>query len=73
MTIWKKDGYIFIQVNKHFIYDVYLKHIKEIGDPQDSPSTLSMYGVLNHLRQKKWWNTYLDVSFIKLNEDIVYG
>ena len=70
MNIYKKDGYIFIEVNNHFTYDINISRIPTLGSEKDSPSVYSLWGLINHLRDKNWWHLDLERSLIKLYKEI---
>lgn len=73
MNIWEKGGYVFIRINSNFVYDINISKLKEIGDVNDNPGVLSMWGRINHLRDKNWWSPRLEKSFISFCEKIIKG
>lgn len=71
MNIWEKGGYIFIKVSKNFTYDLNISKINRLGNPSDEPSVFSMWGWINHLRDKNWWNEKTERSFIEICKKII--
>jgi len=71
MDIWEKDGIIFIKVSSRFTYTFNISKVKKIGDVNDAPGSFSMWGWINHLREKNWWHDNLEKSFIKICEHII--
>jgi hypothetical protein len=71
MNIWLNGEYIFIKVNNHFVYNFNISRIKEFGTVNDAPNILSVYGRINHLREKNWWNARLEQSLLELFEKIL--
>lgn len=71
MNIWLNGEYVFIRINNHFVYNINISKLKEIGTVNDNPSIPSMWGRINHLREKNWWNAELEKSFIGFCEDII--
>jgi hypothetical protein len=59
---------IFIEVLPTFEYDATLTDIGELGDKL-SQGKYTMFGWLNHLREKSWWDYYKEEEFI----NIAYG
>ncbi len=47
--------------------DFYYMHgITQLGDENDLPGYLhSMWGWINHMREKNWWNKDIEAAFIK--------
>lgn len=50
----------------HFDNGWYYAHsIEKVGEPTDTAGNLStMWGWINHLRSKRWWNEDLEERFI---------
>lgn len=71
MEIWEKGGYIFIKVNAHFNYSIQVSRIKSIGDEKDPPGDFTMWGWVNHLRDKNWWHPKIERSFIEICKTII--
>lgn len=71
MNIWEKDGYVFIKVSKNFTYDFNISKINRLGDENDAPGLYSMWGWINHLREKNWWNDRYERSFKEICEKII--
>ena len=69
MNIWESGGYVFIRINNHFVYNFNISKLKEFGTVSDNPSIPSVWGQINHLRDKNWWNAELEKSFIGFCED----
>lgn len=71
--IWLEGNTINIQVNPIYVYDA---EIHSLGEPTDQPDpvgTGTMWSWINHLREKTWWNEYLETKFIELAKTISYG
>ena len=71
MDIWESGGYVFIRVNNHFVYNINISKLSKLGEESDSPSIFSMWGRINHLRDKNWWNKDLERSFIQFCKEII--
>lgn len=63
MKVWAEKNTICIQVNPYYVY--YAKVVR-IGNKDDDPSIPSMWGWINHLSEKVWWNNELQKSFTDL-------
>lgn len=63
--IWAEKNTICIQVNPHYVY--YAK-VSRIGKDTDVAGCFTMYGWIKHLKEKVWWNNYLEDSFQELAE-----
>lgn len=71
MNIWLNGEYVFMRVNNHFVYNFNISKLKELGNINDEPSVLSMWGRINHLREKNWWNNEMERSFITFCENTI--
>ena len=71
MNIWLSGDYVFIRVNRHFIYNFNISHLEKFGTVNDAPNIKSMWGRINHLREKNWWNAELEKSFIGFCEETI--
>lgn len=60
--------YIKIKVMKNYTYSV---EINGLGEMTDKPAIDTMWGWINHLRSKTWWNNFAEKEFIKLSEIVV--
>ena len=61
MNIKSKGKIISIEVQKGYIYDA---ELLKIGKPDDFQTQPTMYGWIKHLREKRWWSTFLEEKFI---------
>lgn len=49
-----------------YINNLYYTHAtQEFGEPTDKEGTFTMWGWINHLRHKIWWNESLENDFIR--------
>ncbi len=43
----------------------YAHSIQSVGITNDAPDLFTMWGWINHLRSKNWWNGDIEQSFIR--------
>lgn len=70
--IWFKNGNVFIKMDNNFVYDFNVSHLKEMGSPLDAPYVPTVMGMVNRLREKKWWGASLERSFIEICEKMIH-
>ena len=67
--MWARGNTIFIKVLPGFFYDA---RIVGIGTPENPPGTYTMWGWLNHLRDKNWWSDAEMLNkFVSLSVEII--
>lgn len=61
MKAKKRDDGIFVDFKNPPWY--YAHSIKSEGKPDDAPGIDSMWGWINHLREKNWWTAAMEQEF----------
>jgi hypothetical protein len=46
------------------VAEYYAHQISKVGSPNDPAGSFSMWGWINHLRGKRWWNVTIENEFI---------
>jgi len=64
IKVWAEKTTICIAVNSSYTY--YAK-INSIGSVEDNPNLTSMWSWINHLKNKRWWNSDIQRSFVELS------
>ena len=66
LCVWFKD--------KNMPYwDYYAHQIHELGDVTSPPDCITMWGWINHMHEKIWWNPTLEEKFIKVVTKTLHG
>lgn len=69
LKMWVEGNTINIQVTSGYIYDAY--YLTKMGKESDHPGTQSVWGWINHMRPKRWWNEMNERKFLLLATKIL--